>query len=184
MFSITRRDELKDEYLMLREEILHLDSIVNNTINFFYVFIASYIAFALLQKDTIFILLSYIVIIPAYQIVLNKMQAICKIGSYLKIFHEGEDFNWETRHMQYKERYESSHFRIISWHFPFMLVSIAISVLFFGKMNWENIFSIWEIFKIIICINCILFILNNVYRYKNISPKDYIEKWEEIRDLK
>lgn len=27
--------ESKDEYLMLREEILHLDSITNNTINFF-----------------------------------------------------------------------------------------------------------------------------------------------------
>ena len=48
------------EYLMLRDELLHLDTVVNNTINFFYVFIASFIAFALTQEDTIFILLSYI----------------------------------------------------------------------------------------------------------------------------
>ena len=50
--------EMKEEYLMLREEILHLDSVVNNTINFFYVFMATYVAFSLTQEDTIFILLS------------------------------------------------------------------------------------------------------------------------------
>lgn len=77
--------EAKDEYLMLREEILHF---INNTINFFYVFIASYIAFTLMQEDTIFILLSFIGIIPPYLIVLNKMNALCKIGAYLHVFHE------------------------------------------------------------------------------------------------
>ena len=57
--------EMKEEYLMLREEILHLDSVVNNTINFFYVFMATYVAFSLTQEDTIFILLSFIVT-PVY----------------------------------------------------------------------------------------------------------------------
>ena len=89
----------KDEYLMLREEILHLDSITNNTINFFYAFIAAYIAFALTQEDTIFILLSFIGIIPPYLIVLNKMNALCKIGAYLYVFHEGGSFKWERRNM-------------------------------------------------------------------------------------
>ena len=44
--------ESKDEYLMLREEILHLDSIANNTINFFYAYISAYISFALTQYET------------------------------------------------------------------------------------------------------------------------------------
>ena len=35
--------------------------------------------------------------------------------------------------MQYKEIHENSRFRIISWHFPFILVSLAISVLFISK---------------------------------------------------
>lgn len=180
IFYFKGEDEMKDEYLMLREEILHLDSIVNNTINFFYVFIASYSAFSLLQKDTIFLLLSYIVIIPAYQIVLNKMQAMCKIGAYLKIYHEGDDFNWETRHMQYKEIHENSRFRIISWHFPFILVSLAISVLFITKTEWECICSFWEISKIMLCAVGVLFIFYKVYKFINISPKDYIGKWKEI----
>ena len=47
---------MKDEYLMLREEIIHLDTIISNVVNLFYAFIASFIAFALLQSDTIFIL--------------------------------------------------------------------------------------------------------------------------------
>lgn len=172
---------MKDEYLMLREEILHLDSIVNNTINFFYVFIASYSAFALLQEDTLFILLSYIVIIPAYLIVLNKMQAMCKIGAYLKIFHEGKEFNWETRHMQYKNIYESSHFRVISWHFPFLLVSVSVSILFLFKTDWNSIGSGWEIFKLLICFISMIFILYKLLAFKNISPADYIDKWLKVK---
>ena len=171
---------MKEEYLMLREEILHLDSLVNNTINFFYVFIATYNAFALLQDDTIFILLSYIVIIPAYLIVLNKMQAMCKIGAYLKVFHEGEQFLWETRLMEYKKKYENSRFRVVSWHFPFILVSLAISVLFLYKFEWSASFSYYEISKIAICFSGNCFVFFQVSKYKNITSKDYIKKWEDV----
>ncbi len=172
--------EMKEEYLMLREEILHLDSVVNNTINFFYVFMATYVAFSLTQEDTIFILLSFIVIIPAYLIVLNKMQGICKIGAYLKVFHEGNGFNWETRHMEYKEKNEMNHFRIISWHFPFILVSLAVSVLFILKTNWSNTLSFYEICKIGAHIIMFICVFYNVIKYRNISPRDYIDKWTEI----
>ena len=49
--------EPKDEYLMLRDEILHLDTIVSNTITFFYAFIASFLAFALTQTDNVLFIL-------------------------------------------------------------------------------------------------------------------------------
>lgn len=174
---------MKEEYLMLRDEILHLDSIVNNTINFFYIFIATYSAYALKQDDTIFILLSYIVIIPAYLIVLNKMQGMSKIGAYLKIFHEGDAFNWETRHMQYKEKNENSMFRVVSWHFPFIFVSLAISILFCWKTKWECILSLTEILKIGVCFIMLGIVLYNVVKYRNISPQKYIDKWLEVENL-
>lgn len=93
---------MEKEYLMLREEILHLDSLINNTISFFYTFMATYLAYALSQDDTILFVLSYMVIVPAYMIVLSKMQGICKIGAYLKVVHEGNEFNWETKNMKLK----------------------------------------------------------------------------------
>lgn len=171
--------ELKDEYLMLREEILHLDNIANNTINFFYAFISAYIAFSLTQNDTIFILLSFMGIIPPYLIVLNKMNALCKIGAYLYVFHEGKDFKWERRHMRYKDKYESSAFRLISWHFPFIFVSFSVSGLLIYKTNWLSI-SVIDIIKIMICIILLLIVLIKAYKNKNISPKVYIGKWEEF----
>lgn len=87
------------EYLMLREEILHLDEVIVHTINFFYAFLASFLAFALTQKDTIYIVLSYIVILPAYLIVLSKLHGMSKIGGYLYVYHEkhgNTNFKWET----------------------------------------------------------------------------------------
>ena len=171
----------KNEYLMLREEILHLDNITNNTINFFYAFIATYIAFALKQEDTIFILLSFIGIIPPYLIVLNKMSALCKIGAYLYVFQEGKKFKWERRHMRYKDKYESSIFRVISWHFPFIFVSLAVSGLLLYKTNWLSI-SVIDIIKILICFALLLIVLIKSYKNRNISPKVYVGKWEEIRN--
>ena len=177
--SMSDNYESKDEYLMLREEILHLDDITNNTINFFYAFIAAYIAFALTQEDTIFILLSFIGIIPPYLIVLNKMNALCKIGSYLYVFHEGQNFKWERRHMRYKDKYESSALRVISWHFPFIFTSLAVSLLLLYKTNWLFI-STLDIIKILVCFVLLLIVLIKAYKNKNISPKVYIGKWEKF----
>ncbi len=170
--------EAKEEYLMLREEILHLDSIVNNTINFFYAFISAYIAFALTQEDTIFILLSFIGIIPPYLIVLNKMNALCKIGAYLHVFHEGESFKWERRYMKYKDKYESSPFRIISWHFPFIFVSLAVIGLLLYRTDWQRTAGD-DIIKILVCLVLSFIVLYKAYKNKNISPKNHIEKWKE-----
>lgn len=171
---------MKDEYLMLREEIIHLDTIISNVVNLFYAFIASFIAFALLQSDTIFILLSYIVIIPAYMIVLNKMKAMYRIAAYLKIFHEGDEFNWETRYMQYKDKNESSRFRVVSWHYPFMVVSIAVTALLIYKMEWDKNLSFYEISKLFVGLLCMIFISINMIKYKNLGVKDYINKWDGI----
>ena len=171
--------ESKDEYLMLREEILHLDSIANNTINFFYAFISAYIAFALTQDDTIFILLSFMGIIPPYSIVLNKMDALCRTGAYLNVFHEGEVFNWERRYMSYRKKYESSKLRVISWNTPFSIASIAITILFLYRTKWEC-FSVVDIIKSVICIALLLWVLYKAFKNINKNPQDYIKRWENI----
>ena len=105
---------------------------------------------------------------------------MCKIGAYLKVFHEGEQFLWETRLMEYKKKYENSRFRVVSWHFPFILVSLAISVLFLYRFEWDGGFSYYEISKIVICFSGNCFVFLQVSKYKNITSKDYIKKWEDI----
>ncbi|MCH1982450.1 hypothetical protein MCG98_07715 [Ruminococcus sp. OA3] len=171
---------MDQEYLMLRDELLHLDSVVNNTINFFYVFIASFIAFALTQEDTIFILLSYIVIIPAYLIVISKMQGICKIGAYLSVFHEGGKFNWESRNIKFSQRHVNIFSYIVSSNFPFIFVSAAVVILFLYRTQWDTFSLVYE--KCKLCSGFLLFLVVLVLAYKNrnITTKDYIKKWEDI----
>lgn len=174
----------KEEYLMLREEILHLDTIINNTINFFYIFIASYIAFALKQGDTIFLLLSYMIIFPAYLIVLSKMQGMCKIASYLYVFHEKLDnttFKWERRISKYREKNKDAIFSyIISSHFPFLLVSLSVMILFFYNTKWKEICKIYESIKVILCIIFNFLLLLIIYKNRKISTIDYVSNWEGI----
>lgn len=40
--------------------------------------------------------------------------------------------------MKYKDKYESSVFRVISWHFPFIFVSLAVSGLSLYRTDWKK----------------------------------------------
>lgn len=171
----------EDEYLMLREEILHLESIINNTINFFYVFIASFLAFALTQNDTIFLLLSYIVTMPAYLIVLSKMEGMCRIGAYLHVFHEGKEFNWERRNLIYKkDRGRKTFTYLISSNFPFVFVNIAVFVLYLYRTPWDHIKEIYELCKFIYASTMFMTLSILILKNGNISVSDFTQNWEQV----
>lgn len=173
----------RDEYLMLRDEILHLDTLINNTINFFYVFIATFLAFAVNQDDTIFILMSYIVTIPAYLIVISKTKGMCKIGAYLKVFHEGKDYNWESRRIMYQKSIKNNLFKYMaSTTFPFVFVGIAVNVLFFYYTPWSCTMPFYEISKIFLCFALFIILLILIWKNKSINTEDFVEKWKEIKE--
>lgn len=60
-------------------------------------------------------------------IVVSQFKNIYKIGAYLYVFHEGNDFNWERRSRKfYKEASKHSDnwlTNIQSFNFPFLFVS-------------------------------------------------------------
>lgn len=170
------------EYLMLREEILHLDTVINNTINFFYIFIATYITFALTQDDTIFLLISYIVIIPAYLIVICKGKGMCKIGAYLKVFHEGKEFNWETRRIEFHKNIMPDIFTyMISTTFPFVFVGIAVELLLIYYTPWSYSMTPYEIGKVILWIFLSVFLYVLIYKNRKINTVNYVKRWEELK---
>lgn len=168
----------KDEYLMLREEILHLDTVVNNTINFFYAFMATYLAFALTRYDTVFILLSYIIMIPAYLIILSKMKGMSKIGAYLKVFYEGQEFNWETRNLKY---IEDNNQIMIPSNFPFVFVNIAVFALILYHTKWTTPMACYESVKIILAIVMFVSLMILTLKNRNINTRSCLEKWEKIK---
>lgn len=182
------------EYLMLREEILHLDEIIIHTITFFYAFIATYMIFALPKFDTIYIILMYIVIWPAYVIVLSKARAMYKIGAYLSVFHENSEssnFKWETRNLKFSDSDKPPKFLSLGWvqahmsafHFPFFFVNIAALILFLlgTYQNRQDILSLYEGGKILIF--CLLFFVTSalIHNHKNASTQNYTDRWKDIR---
>lgn len=172
-----------NEYLMLRNEILHLDTIINNTINFFYVFVSAVVLFALKQEDSTAILVTYIVIIPAYLIVLSKEIGIYKIAAYLYVFHEGKDFNWERRRKIMNEDSKILSVKVIqAFNYPFLFVSTVVTVLFMIKTQWCEIGLTEEFIKVFGAFVLYLAQLILIFSNKRIGINKYIPVWETVKN--
>lgn len=172
---------MNNEYLMLREEILHLDGIINNTLNILYVFIATFLAYALGQEDTFYILLSYIGVIPMYIIVVSKIEGMCRIGAYLKVYHEGKEFMWETRNMELKKKRGRNNFTfVISSFFPFEFINIAIFIIFILQTKWNLINSLYEKSKITIAILLFLILTISFWKNRDMSTRKFLKEWENL----
>lgn len=174
----------KDEYLMLREEILNNSNMENNTINFFYATAAAILAFSIDKSDSLYILISYVVIIPAYLIVRSKRRSICKIGAYLKVFHEGNEFNWETRSCElYKGSEKSYSSKIQSTNYPFLFVSTFVMGLFFVKTDWSTFCNdYYEIFKVIVALILYSIQISLIIKYKKITVEDFESEWDRVKN--
>lgn len=178
---------------MLRDALLHFDSVIVQTINFSYVFFASLLAFALTQEDTVYIMLSYIVIFPAYLIVLNKLHGICKIKGYLYTFHEHfgkTGFQWETNSMRFVDTMASKDVFSFNWitsfmythHFPFAMINIATFCLFIIRTKWENL-DIYNICKIFICTIAFIFMLLLINENRKYEINYFTQQWICLHDL-
>ncbi len=173
----------KDEYLMLREEILTLKTLENNTINFFYGFVSSVLLFTINQTNSMYILISYVVIIPAYLIVKSKRNAICKIGAYLNVFYEGKEFNWERRSCKmYKDAPTWLSSKIQSSNLPFLFVSTFVTILFLLKVQWSNISNTNEFIKIIIALMLYSIQLILIIENRKITSEKFITLWEKVKN--
>lgn len=158
--NVLQMDESK-EYLMLREEILHLSSLESQTLNFMYVFVGTVLAFSFTQEDTISILISYIVIIPAYNIIIDYEQGIYKIGAYLYVFLEGSSFNWERRSLTFyetlrkKEKYNSP---IQAFNYPFIFISTLITVFFFVRTDYSSLTTPFGVIRLLVVVVLYIFL--------------------------
>lgn len=173
----------KDEYLMLREEILNLQTSENSILGFFYAFIASIIAFSITKQDTMFILMSYIVILPIYRLTLSKEICIYRIGSYLHVFHEGEEFNWERRSSILCDKLPKIFKRKIpTFNYPFIYIGTFILVLFLLKTDWEQISIFgYEFMKVLFSLGLYSCLIYLILKNRNLGKMCFIPTWEEIK---
>lgn len=151
---------------------------------FFYAFISSIIAFSLVKQDTIFIMISYVAILPVYRLVLSKEISIYKIGAYLYVFHEGEEFNWERRSSIFYGKLPKIFKRKIpTFNYPFIYISTFVLIIFFLRTDWEQINnSNYELIKILLSLGlqCLLIFL--IMKNRNLGKMCYVPTWEEIKN--
>ncbi|MCI9034302.1 MAG: hypothetical protein HFJ08_09705 [Lachnospiraceae bacterium] len=174
----------KEEYIALRQEINTLCAAADNIVYILYVFLTTYLSFALTQKDTIYILLTHIVILPLYLLAMDRRIASCKISAYISVFHENKNNKWETRLINYKGGKDLSFFRFFSSkHFPFLFSNFAVLIIFLSHTVWNYTMSFYEILKLITeaLLFSVIFVI--FLKYKKISVADYIEGWKTLKEI-
>lgn len=170
------------EYLFLREEIINNYTIESNIMNFLYITISTILVFSIQQSDNIYILVSYIVLIPAYAFVWSKEYAIFRIAAYLCVFHEGAEFNWESRNqIFFKKKAKNILDFMPSYYFPFIFISTLNTFLFFYKMKWNNI-NIFEIIKAIFAIGIYFLFMFIIVKNRTLKTETYIKDWKKIKE--
>lgn len=112
------------------------------------------------------------------------MEGMCRIGAYLKVFHEGTNFNWETRNLKYKEKMGRKTFTyLVSSNFPFAFVNMAVFILYLQRTQWNEDFDSYEVFKLIIAVRAFIMVSILIFKNRSIATSDFVEKWEEIDEI-
>lgn len=178
---------MKDEYLMLRNEILKDYDIIQNSRYILYVVVATILSFSISRDEPLLFLIPYIVIIPTYLVSIDYTLDMYRISTYLMVFLEHGEFNWENH--QYKFNYVISKKiprRFKFFHFPFLSASIACTLLFALRVKYPvNLKSISIEFCLeeIIAFVLLLIVIFIYYKYKNMPKyqKEYINAWHEVK---
>lgn len=177
----------KEEYLMLREELLHADTMKNNIMIAMYGFIGAILAFAITQEDNLFVLLPYVVLIPSYAVVLGYDRTVYRIGSYLLVFHEEEDgeFQWESRIPSFTDqRNKNTHslFKFIeAFNFPFLFTTLFLTALFFVRVDWSN----WKTYdfavRVAVALMCAVIMAYAIWKNRINKRAEFKQYWEEAK---
>lgn len=179
-----KMENSKEEYLMLRDEILKLFEIENNIINIFYTVSAAIMSFSILQEDNVSILIVYMIIIPSYLMLISKEEAIYKIGTYLYEFYEcnNNDIQWEHYNREFCIRKNKTVVNDISLNFPFIFVNVLVFILFLLKTKWNCITEPYILIKIIISILLFLSTTILIILKGKVKILKYNDIWNNIKN--
>ena len=147
---------------------------------------ATFLVFVLTQGDSIYILISYMVILPTYLIAIAKMRSLHRIAAYLQVFLEkdSDSFKWETHLSKYNDTYYKRSKLLpnhISTHFPFIFSSIIVTALFFYQEISCSSQAAINMPKSCICIMLLVVTLAVMYTNRITDKEKYIRRWEQIR---
>lgn len=160
------------------------NTLFDNIISILYAFLTAYLAFVFNKDDTVYLLFSYVVLIPVYLLIISKRIATCKISAYISVFHENNENMWENRLMAYKTPKKPFIFSFIeATHFPFIFINLFLLVFYFIRFDVNELQTLYGWFKLILLFLFFVIIYALTARYRKISVSDYVKEWKNIQDI-
>lgn len=179
------KDINEKEYLMIREEIMYYYNVIHSSRNILYVALATILTFAISKNDPLLCMIPYCVIIPIYIVTIDYQYGMWRMGTYLLVFLEGQNFNWENRlHKLNTNLMNGVNRHASSYHWPFIITSLCCTILFFLKINYKNIDykTILEIiFSVSLTIGFLIFI--KAQKTPDEIKQTYINEWKSVMSL-
>lgn len=174
------------EYMMLREEIMDCLKEIRNCKSIMYTVIVTILAFAVTQKEVLIILTTIVIILPIYHMDINKTSSMIRIGAYLYVFLEGDNFKWETRLIKYDELFlrKRKGETMVNIR-PYIFTTTCCFLLFFMKLDYTNVdksLFFRVVAGLIYYIYSLRYIYINKIDYKE-EKKRYIKEWRDIQNI-
>ena len=133
---------------MLRSEMMEDYKQISQYNVALYTVTATILTFALGRSEYYLCLVPYLVAVPLFLMCEAKRKDICKIASYLAVYLEGDEFNWETRH-QLLEEYDGQRRNwqslLIYYLIPITCSGLSIYRIVYNYSNygmWNRIVSV------------------------------------------
>ena len=177
---------MKDEYIILKEEILAELSVIQNCKNLVYTLVIALLAFSFEKNNSWMFLLPFVAIIPLYNLIIQKIDSTIRTGTYMLVFLEPYiDIKWETKLYEYDKKYRRD-FSVKKINIDsFVILSGVCIIMSVINLDLQQIgkFDVWG------CIITQLFLsLYSIWvfcskRVDYVSRKEkYIEEWKQIKN--
>lgn len=170
------------EYMMIREEIMYMYKIIRELRYLLYITVASVLAFSIKQEEPLFCLVPYCIIFPAYYGTISHEYSMAKLGSYLLVFLEGEDFNWETRSYKFNISPSNTRKHMETSYMPYLATAVACTILFTIKVSALSL-SFGIFLRIILGYGCLAALVICMLIREDTTKRrgKYIEEWMRIK---
>lgn len=175
------------EYEILRTEIIENYNGIRQYENVLYTVVAAILVFALQSDWYLLCLIPYVVILPVFLIVMATKFSICKIATYMQIFLEGNDYNWETRYNYFDRTYIPGKQGVLKWktHSQYYLLSTICSLAAIYKIivgNYNVIGTLIRAVSVSLFTLIVYIILyRNTLDYEK-TKESMRRHWEKIKD--
>lgn len=178
------------EYELLRTEIMSDLETLRVYNNLLFTVVTAILAFTIDSNFFLASMIPYIVIVSMFQLLNISHRGICKVGTYLSVFLEGDEHNWETRTAKFDVEslsHKKDPFRVSYLLRYYLLSVICSSITVYKLFNSKSMSNYALSVKYSIGALIVLFTIGICYYYYR-NAFSYIEQrdkmmriWAEIK---